>query len=174
MNSLPPSTDASSEAVAAFRSFNRFYTNRIGVLREGVHRSPYSLTEARIIFELAQGGVMETACRGARSGGATTVGLLPGLDRTDANGWVTVAIPTGLGEARNALVVRAADALVAVGGAWGTLSEIALAMRRGIPVAGVGTWELARGGMPDEAVLRTGSGAEAVEMAVAKLAQIRR
>lgn len=61
MNSLPPSTDASSEAVAAFRSFNRFYTNLIGVLKEGVHRTPYSLTEARVIFELAQDGVMETA-----------------------------------------------------------------------------------------------------------------
>src|SRR4051812_50149919 len=89
---------------------------------------------------------MEAACRGARSRGGMTVGLLPGLDRGDANGWVQVAVPTGLGEARNALVVRAADAIVAVGGAWGTLSEIALGLGAGRPVVGLRTWELARGG----------------------------
>jgi uncharacterized protein (TIGR00725 family) len=87
------------------------------------------------------GGVMEAACRGARSRGGLTVGLLPGLDREAANGWVVVAVPTGLGEARNALVVRAADALVAIGGGWGTLSEIALALKAGLPVVGIGTWE---------------------------------
>ena len=92
------------------------------------------------------GGVMEAACRGARSRGGMTVGLLPGTDREDANGWVLLALPTGLGEARNALVVRAADAVVAIGGGWGTLSEIALALKLGVPVFGVGTWELARGG----------------------------
>ena len=82
---------------------------------------------------------MEAACRGARSRGGLTLGLLPGLDRDEANGWVVVAVPTGLGEARNALVVRAADAVVAVGGGWGTLSEIALALKAGVPVVGVGT-----------------------------------
>jgi uncharacterized protein (TIGR00725 family) len=92
------------------------------------------------------GGVMEAACRGARSHGGLTVGLLPGDDREDANGWVVLAIPTGLGEARNALIVRAADAVVAIGGGWGTLSEIALALRREVPVLGVGTWELGRDG----------------------------
>jgi hypothetical protein len=94
------------------------------------------------------GGVMEAACRGARSRGGFTVGLLPGDDREDANGWVVLALPTGLGEARNALIVRAADAVVAIGGGWGTLSEIALALRRDVPVLGVGTWELARDGEP--------------------------
>jgi uncharacterized protein (TIGR00725 family) len=88
------------------------------------------------------GGVMEAACRGARSRRGTTVGLLPGLDRGAANGWVDVAIPTGLGELRNGLVVRAADALVAVGGGAGTLSEIALAVKGSLVVAGLGTWEL--------------------------------
>src|ERR1044072_1864682 len=87
------------------------------------------------------GGVMEAACRGARSRGGVTLGLLPGSDREAANGWVVVAVPTGLGEARNALVVRTADAVVAIGGGWGTLSEIALALRTGVPVVGVGTWE---------------------------------
>ena len=87
------------------------------------------------------GGVMEAACRGARSRGGLTVGILPGLDREEANGWVVVALPTGLGEARNALVMRAADAVVAVGGGWGTLSEIALALKAGVPVVGLDTWE---------------------------------
>ena len=88
------------------------------------------------------GGVMEAACRGAREAGGTTIGLLPGTDREDANPFVDVAVPTGLGEARNALVVRAADALVAIGGGHGTLSEIALALRTGKPVIGLGTWEI--------------------------------
>jgi competence protein ComEA len=89
------------------------------------------------------GGVMEAACRGARSRNGLTVGLLPGEDRADANGWVSLAIPTGLGEGRNLLVARAADAVVAVGGGWGTLSEIAFACKIGRPVFGVGTWRAA-------------------------------
>jgi uncharacterized protein (TIGR00725 family) len=85
---------------------------------------------------------MESACRGARAAGGTTIGILPGTDRSAANAYVDVAIPTGLGEARNALVVRAADALIAVGGAYGTLSEIALALKAGKRVVGLGTWEI--------------------------------
>jgi uncharacterized protein (TIGR00725 family) len=108
------------------------------------------------------GGVMEAACRGARSRGGLTVGLLPGVDRDDANGWVVVALPTGMGEARNALVVRSADALVAIGGGWGTLSEIALALKAGIPVVGVGTWEPAIGGAPVEGVVVAAGPREAV------------
>src|SRR4051812_50192794 len=99
---------------------------------------------------------MEAACRGARSRGGLTLGLLPGLDREEANGWVVVALPTGLGEARNALVVRAADAVVAVGGGWGTLSEIALALKAGVPVVGLDTWEPAlRGEVPEGIVAAT-------------------
>jgi uncharacterized protein (TIGR00725 family) len=90
------------------------------------------------------GGVMEAACRGAKAAGGTTVGILPGPDRAAANAWVDVAVATGLGEARNALVVRAADALVAVGGEYGTLSEIALALKAAKPVVGLGTWALDR------------------------------
>lgn len=88
------------------------------------------------------GGAMEAACRGAKEAGGMTVGLLPGLDRRDANPYVDVAVTTGLGEARNALVVRAADALIAVGGGYGTLSEIGLALRTGKRVVGLGTWEI--------------------------------
>jgi uncharacterized protein (TIGR00725 family) len=86
------------------------------------------------------GGVMAAACRGAKEGGGTTVGLLPGRDRSAANEWVDIAIPTGLAELRNGLVVAAADAVIAVGGSWGTLSEIALARRAGHPVIGLRTW----------------------------------
>ena len=88
------------------------------------------------------GGAMEAACRGAKAEGGTTVGILPGGDRSAANPYVDVAVPTGLGEARNALVVRAADAVIAVAGGYGTLSEIALALSAGKPVVGLGTWEL--------------------------------
>ena len=112
------------------------------------------------------GGVMEAACRGAKSAGGTTVGILPTLDRADANPFVDVAVPTGLGEARNALVVRAADALVAVGGEWGTLSEIALAMRAGKRVVGLGTWELSRAGRPVEGIVRAGDPDEAAALAL--------
>jgi uncharacterized protein (TIGR00725 family) len=92
-------------------------------------------------------GVMEAACRGARSADGITVGLLPGADRSDANPFVSVAIPTGIGELRNGLVVRAADVVIAIGGEWGTLSEIALAMKIGTPVVGIDTWDLRRAGI---------------------------
>jgi uncharacterized protein (TIGR00725 family) len=107
------------------------------------------------------GGVMEAACRGAKDGGGRTVGILPGHDRAAANPYVDVAIATGLGEARNALVVRAADVLIAVGGGFGTLSEIALALKVGTLVVGIDTWELGRPG-----VVEAGDPREAVELAL--------
>ena len=84
------------------------------------------------------GGVMAAASRGARSAGAITVGYLPGLDRGAANEWVTVVLPTGLGELRNALIVRAAEGRIAIGGEYGTLSEIAFALKSGKHVVGIG------------------------------------
>jgi hypothetical protein len=89
-----------------------------------------------------RGGVMAAACRGAAQAGGTAVGILPGLERAAANEWVTVALPTGLGELRNGLIIRAADVVVAIGGSYGTLSEIALALRAGVPVIGLGTWAI--------------------------------
>jgi uncharacterized protein (TIGR00725 family) len=88
------------------------------------------------------GGVMEAASRGAKSRRGRTIGILPGEDRDAANGWVDIAIATGLGELRNGLVVRAVDAVVAVGGGHGTLSEVALALKLERPVVGIGTWEV--------------------------------
>ncbi len=110
------------------------------------------------------GGVMAAACRGAREAGGTTLGLLPGTEREAANPWVSIAVPTGLGEARNALVVRAADALVAVGGEHGTLSEIAFALKAGVPVVGLDTWELRRRGQVDPGIVVAGSPEEAVRV----------
>jgi len=88
------------------------------------------------------GGIMAAACHGAREAGGTTLGLLPGSDRSAANAWVSIAVATGLGELRNGLVVRAADAVIAVGGGYGTLSEIAFALKAGKAVVGLGGWEI--------------------------------
>jgi uncharacterized protein (TIGR00725 family) len=119
------------------------------------------------------GGVMAAASRGAKKEQGTTVGILPGDDRADANPWVDVAVATGLGEGRNVVLVRTADAVVAVAGEFGTLSEMALALRAGKPVVGLATWELVRDGQPVEAVVVVGTPAEAAERAVA-LATARR
>ncbi len=91
-------------------------------------------------------GVMEAACRGARTVGGLTVGILPGDDRDEANPYVTVAVPTGMGQARNVVIALMADALIAVGGGFGTLSEIGHALRAGKPVIGLRTWESTRSG----------------------------
>jgi uncharacterized protein (TIGR00725 family) len=88
------------------------------------------------------GGVMGSAAEGASSVGGLSVGVLPQADRDEASPHLTVSIPTGLGEMRNALIVRAADGVVAIGGSWGTLSEIALARRTGVPVVVLGDWTL--------------------------------
>jgi uncharacterized protein (TIGR00725 family) len=112
------------------------------------------------------GGVMEAACRGAKETGGTTVGILPGPNRDGANDFVDVAIATGIGEARNSLVASAADAVIAVRGEFGTLSEIALALKAGKPVVGLDTWELARDGEHVEAIERASSPHEAVELAL--------
>lgn len=112
------------------------------------------------------GGVMEAACRGAKRGGGTTIGLLPGSDRCDANPYVDVAIATGLGEARNALIVRTADVLIAVGGEFGTLSEIALALKAGKNVVGLETWQLVKAGIAVAGIEPATSAEEAVARAL--------
>jgi uncharacterized protein (TIGR00725 family) len=91
------------------------------------------------------GGVMAAAARGCHEAGGMAVGLLPGLDRAPANPYLRVALPTGLGEGRNLLVVRASDLLIAVSGGYGTLSEIALGLKTGKPVIGLETWPAIEG-----------------------------
>ncbi len=112
------------------------------------------------------GGVMQAACRGARSERGTTIGVLPTDDRESANPHVEVAIATGLGEFRNALIVRTSDAVIAIGGEFGTLSEIALALKMGKPVVGINTWELVKDGKTSGAIVRAGSAEDAVRTAI--------
>ena len=114
-------------------------------------------------------GVSEAASRGAVLAGGTTVGILPGRTREEANPYVTIAIPTGLGETRNALVVMGADAVIAFPGLYGTLSEVAFALLNGTPVVGLGSWELARAGVADVGIVAVGSPVEAVDLALAMI-----
>lgn len=142
-------------------------TAYIGLIGGGEAEDP-ELTLAREVgARLAQaqavlvcgglGGVMEAACDGARQHGGLTIGVLPGSDRAAANKHVDVALPTGLGELRNGLVVRFSDALIAVGGGWGTLSEIGFALRTGRPVVALSAWEATLEGVSRAVSVRAGS-----------------
>ena len=112
------------------------------------------------------GGVMEAVCRGAKSKGGLTVGILPGQDSSTANPWVDVPVVTGIGEARNVVVIKSAQAVIAIGGSYGTLSEIAYALKNGIPVVGLNTWSLSRNGREDDSIIRVQSAVEAVNKAI--------
>ena len=122
----------------------------VGVIGAG-QPSPQGLASARELGRLlAQGGatilcgglggIMEGVCQGAREAGGETIGLLPGGDAAAANPYVTLPIPTGMGHARNVLIAQAAEVLVAVEGEYGTLSEIAIALKLGKPVFSLGSW----------------------------------
>jgi hypothetical protein len=113
------------------------------------------------------GGVMEAACRGAKSEGGLTIGILPGFSRREANPYVDIPVVTGLGEARNVIVVRTAQAVIAVDGGYGTLSEIAYALKLGIPVVGLNTWQLVKEGQLVSAIVEVATPAEAVDEALA-------
>jgi uncharacterized protein (TIGR00725 family) len=112
------------------------------------------------------GGVMEAAASGCAKAGGTSVGVLPGDSRLDANPYLTVSVATGMGEGRNVVVIRTADVVIAVHGEFGTLSEIALALKIGKPVVGLGTWELGKEGLPIDAVVRARDPADAVATAL--------
>jgi uncharacterized protein (TIGR00725 family) len=109
---------------------------------------------------------MEAACRGAKAAGGLTIGVLPGMRAGEANPYVDIPIVTGMGEARNVIIVRTAHAAIAVGGSFGTLSEIAHALSLGLPVVGLGTWSMARGGHPDPPIHRASSPEEAAALAL--------
>jgi uncharacterized protein (TIGR00725 family) len=112
------------------------------------------------------GGVMEAACRGAGAEGGLTIGILPGAGTEAANPHVQIPIATGLGYARNMAVVKSARAVIAVGGSYGTLSEIAYALQDGIPVVGLDTWSIARQGETDGSIIPAQDPVEAVEVAL--------
>ena len=112
----------------------------LGKLAEAVGRG---IAEAGAVLVCGgMGGVMEAACRGAKVAGGLTIGILPGPERSGANRHVDIAIATGIGEARNLAIIRTADALVAVGGSYGTLSEIGFALKTGKRVVGLKTWDI--------------------------------
>ena len=148
---------------------------RIGVCGPTTASSEALVLAEQVGTELAQrggvlvcgglSGVMEAAARGARAAGGLTIGILPGASANEANPFIDVPVVTNLGEARNALVVRSSDAIIAIAGAYGTLSEIALALKMGVPVVGLGTWQLRTpdGGVPP--IIAAQSAAEAVEKA---------
>lgn len=102
------------------------------------------------------GGIMEAACRGAKSAGGTTIGILPGPESSSANRFIDIPIVTGMGEARNVIVAKSSHSIIAVGGSFGTLSEISFALKSGIPVIGLDTWdvseEIIKCKTPEEAV----------------------
>ena len=112
------------------------------------------------------GGVMEAACRGANSEGGLTVGILPGENRQTANEFVHIPIVTGIGYARNVAVVKSARAVIAVGGSFGTLSEIAYALQSGLPVIGLDTWQISRNGRHGDGIILAANPAEAVNKAL--------
>ena len=109
---------------------------------------------------------MEAACRGAQSGGGVTIGILPGESRQAANPYVQIPIVTGIGHARNVAVVKSAQAVIAIGGSYGTLSEIGHALQSGIPVIGLNTWSLSRNGQQDNSIILAQNPTEAVNKAL--------
>ena len=111
------------------------------------------------------GGVMEAACRGASSEGGLTIGVLPGESSREANGYVKIPIVTGIGYARNVVVVKSAQAIIAIGGSYGTLSEIGHALQNGIPIIGLDTWSLSRNGKTNRSIIPAKGAADAVSIA---------
>ena len=112
------------------------------------------------------GGVMEAACRGASLNGGLTIGILPGNSREEANPYVQIPIISSIGFARNVMVVKSAQAVIAVGGAYGTLSEIAYALQSALPVITLNSWSMSQNGKADAAVIEAGNALEAVTMAL--------
>jgi len=112
------------------------------------------------------GGVMEAACRGASAEGGITIGILPGNNPKAANPYVQIPIVTGIGYARNIIVVKSAQAVIAIDGSYGTLSEIAHALQNNIPVIGLNTWVLSNKGQQDDSIIRADNPTEAVDKAL--------
>ncbi|MGD2176302.1 MAG: TIGR00725 family protein [Anaerolineae bacterium] len=114
-----------------------------------------------------RGGIMEAACRGAKRAGGLTIGVLPGVSRGQANPYVDIPIVTGIGEARNAIITRTAEAVIAIGGSYGTLSEIAFALGFDTPVIGLRTWVMERDGHAAVPITYVETPEEAIKRALA-------
>jgi uncharacterized protein (TIGR00725 family) len=148
----------------------------IGVLGGGEPEEEYLAVAEEVGYSIAQGGaavicgglggVMEAACKGAKRGGGMTVGVLPSIRKRDANPYVDIVIATGMSTARNVIIVRSADALIAIDGSYGTLSEISHAFEQGKPVVALGSWEMGNLGIPPELYRQAEHAAEAVTIAL--------
>jgi len=112
------------------------------------------------------GGIMEAACKGASSEGGLTIGILPGDNRQTANPYVQIPIVTGAGYARNAAVAKSGQAVIAIDGSYGTLSEIGYALQGGIPVIGLNTWSLSINGQADNSIIPAENAKDAVTKAI--------
>jgi len=112
------------------------------------------------------GGVMEAACRGATIESGLTIGILPSDDPATSNPYVQIPVATGVGYARNIAVVKSAQAVIAIDGDYGTLSEISYALKSNIPVIGLNTWSLSRNGQEDKSIIEAEDAVDAVEKAI--------
>ncbi len=149
----------------------------LGVIGSASSSQKLDEMAAEVGFYLAQagavlicggrGGVMEAAARGASRAGGMVVGLLPGEDKRGGNSFLSLALATGLGEARNAVIARACDAVIAVGGGYGTLSEIGFCLKMGKPVIGLDSWELPGKDGRGSAIIKVSSPSEAIKRAMA-------
>ena len=152
---------------------NKFFIAVIGTSKSNARETKLAEEVGRKLAERGVivvcgglGGVMEAACRGAKSAGGLTVGILPSSNRHDANPYVDIPIVTGIGYSRNPMVVRSGQAAIAVGGKYGTLSEIAYAIQEKIPVIGLGTWKLATVKGEDTSIIIAKNAADAVNKAI--------
>jgi uncharacterized protein (TIGR00725 family) len=125
------------------------------------------LAESKVVLVCGgMGGVMEGASRGVKLAGGTVIGILPGQSRQEGNLYLTHSVVTGMGEGRNIILVRSCDAMIAIRGGYGTLSEIAFAHKLGIPIVGLDTWSLKRNGQVDEKIIHVSDANEAVATAL--------
>ncbi|MFQ5918777.1 MAG: TIGR00725 family protein [Thermoplasmata archaeon] len=148
----------------------------IGVLGGGNPDAEFLSLAEEVGYRIAQGGaavicggltgVMEAACKGAKRGEGLTIGVLPSIQKSDANPYVDVVITSGMSTARNVIIVRSADALIAIDGSYGTLSEISHAFEQRKPVVALGTWDMSTLGIPSDLYQKAESAEEAVDLAL--------
>ena len=148
----------------------------IGVLGGQVPEKEFLAMAEEVGYRIAQGGaavicgglsgVMEAACKGARRGEGVSIGVLPSIRKSDANPYVDIIIASGMSTARNVIIVRSADALIAIDGSYGTLSEISHAFEQRKPVVALGSWDMGTLGVPPELYRKVESPEEAVRLAL--------
>ncbi|NIA11517.1 MAG: TIGR00725 family protein [Nitrospiraceae bacterium] len=148
---------------------------RIGIIGAGLCDPEFSLLAEEVGRRVAErkatlycgglGGIMEAAAKGATRAGGITVGILPGVKATDANPYIRIPVTTGMGHARNVILVRSCEVLIAISGSYGTLSEIAIALKMWKPVVGLKTWR----DLADVHYVNSNSSKEAVEKAFSLL-----